>query len=178
MAELITLARPYAKAAFGYACEAQDLSGWAQQLHLLANVSAHDVVGKVIGSPAISPEQQAQVLIDVCADELSAPVQNFVRLLAENKRLALLPQVVTLFEALKSAEEQAVDVELITAFALDDASEKKLADALSARLARKVKINSVVDQQLLAGAIIKAGDLVIDGSIRGRLEKLAKAINS
>lgn len=178
MAELTTLARPYAKAAFGHARGTNDLAGWAKQLRLLANVSAHEVIGKVIGSPAASPEQQAQVVIDVCGDELSGPVQNFVRLLAENKRLALLPQVLTLFEAFKSAEEQAVDIELTTAFALDDASEKKLVDALSAKLARKVKVNSVVDQQLLAGAIIKAGDLVIDGSMRGRLEKLAKAINS
>lgn len=178
MAELTTLARPYAKAAFGYAREANDLAGWAKQLHVLANVSTHETIGKVIGSPATSPEQQAQVLIDVCGDELTGPVQNFVQLLAENKRMVLLPQVFSLFEAFKSAEEQAVDIELTTAFALDDASEKKLVDALSAKLARKIKVNSVVDQQLLAGVIIKAGDLVIDGSMRGRLEKLAKAINS
>ncbi|MCP8900483.1 F0F1 ATP synthase subunit delta [Gilvimarinus xylanilyticus] len=178
MAELTTLARPYAKAAFGFAHEHGDLSSWATQLKTLAIVSEYGKVKEIVSSPALTPEQQASTLLSVCGEELDSKVKNFVELLAENKRLALLPEVFTLFDALKTAEEQAVDVELTTAFELDDASEKKLADALSAKLARKVKVSSAVDSQLLAGAIIKAGDLVIDGSMRGRLEKLAKAINS
>jgi F-type H+-transporting ATPase subunit delta len=99
-------------------------------------------------------------------------------LLAQNKRLSLLPEIYQLFDALKTAQEQAVDVELTTAIALDEASQTNLAQALSTKLARKVNVQTVVDQHLLAGVIIKAGDLVIDGSMRGRLEKLAKAINS
>ncbi|MDO3381653.1 F0F1 ATP synthase subunit delta [Gilvimarinus algae] len=178
MAELITLARPYAKAAFAYARDIGDLAGWATQLETLAAVSGYGKAKDVVTSPSMTPEQQANALIGVCGEQLDEKVKNFVQLLAESKRLALLPEVFTLFDALKTAQEQAVDVSLTTAFELDDASQQKLADALSAKLARKVKVNTAVDEQLLAGVIIKAGDLVIDGSMRGRLEKLAKAINS
>lgn len=178
MAELTTLARPYAKAAFAFARDHGDLAGWATQLKTLAVVSEYGKAKEIVGSPGMTPADQAGALIEVCGDELSEKVKNFVQLLADNKRLALLPEVFTLFDALKTAQEQAVDVELTTAFELDDASQQKLADALSAKLERKVKVSASVDQQLLAGAVIKAGDLVIDGSMRGRLEKLAKAINS
>jgi F-type H+-transporting ATPase subunit delta len=178
VAELTTLARPYAKAAFQYALEAKDLAGWGKQLATLAAVSRYGVMQKKIALPSLSAQQQAQLLIDACGDELTAPVRNFIVLLAQNKRLLLLPEIYQLFDALKTAQEQAVDVELTTAIALDDASQAKLAEALSTKLARKVNVQTVVDQQLLAGVIIKAGDLVIDGSMRGRLEKLAKAINS
>lgn len=178
MAELITLARPYAKAAFAFARDHGELASWATQLNTLAVVSGYDKVKSLLSSPALTPEQQANTLIEVCGDELSAHVKNFVELLADNKRLALLPEVFTLFDALKTAQEQAVDVELTTAFELDDTSQQKLADALTAKLARKVKVSTAVDSQLLAGVVIKAGDLVIDGSMRGRLDKLAKAINS
>ncbi len=178
MAELTTLARPYAKAAFQYALEAKDLAGWGKQLATLAAASRYGAMQKAIASPSLSAQQQAQLLIDACGDELTAPVRNFIVLLAQNKRLSLLPEIYQLFDALKTAQEQAVDVELTTAIALDDASQAKLAEALSTKLARKVNVQTVVDQQLLAGVIIKAGDLVIDGSMRGRLEKLAKAINS
>jgi F-type H+-transporting ATPase subunit delta len=178
VAELTTLARPYAKAAFQYALEAKDLAGWDAQLATAAAASRYGVMQKKITTPSLSAQQQAQLLIDACGDELSAPVRNFIVLLAQNKRLLLLPEIYQLFDALKTAQEQAVDVELTTAIALDDASQANLAQALSNKLARKVNVQTVVDQHLLAGVIIKAGDLVIDGSMRGRLEKLAKAINS
>lgn len=178
MAELSTLARPYAQAAFKYALEAQDLAGWSPQLATLARVSRHEKLRDLIDSPVYSADEQARILNDVCGDELTQPVRNFVQLLAQNKRLSLLPEIHRLFGDLKTAQEQAVDVELTTAIALDEAAEQKLVQSLSEKLARKVNIHTVVDQRLLAGVIIKAGDLVIDGSVRGRLEKLAKAINS
>lgn len=178
MAELTTLARPYAKAAFQYALEAQDLVGWQEQLKTVAGASRYGVMQKKISTPSLSAQQQAQLLIDACGDELSAPVRNFIVLLAKNKRLLLLPEIFQLFDALKTAQEKAVDVELVTAQPLDDASRTNLSEALGKKLARKINIQTIVDQQLLAGVIIKAGDLVIDGSMRGRLEKLAKAFNS
>lgn len=178
MAELTTLARPYAKAAFQYALEAKDLAGWSKQLATVAGASRYGIMHKMIASPSLSAQQQAQLLIDACGEELSPSVRNFIVLLARNKRLLLLPEIVVFYDALKTAQEQAVDVELTTAIALDDASQANLVQALSSKLARKVNVQTVVDQHLLAGVIIKAGDLVIDGSMRGRLEKLAKAINS
>lgn len=178
MAELTTLARPYAKAAFQYALDAQDLSGWARQLATLAGASQYGAMVKVIASPSRSADQQAKALIDACGDELSEPVRNYVQLLAQNKRLILLPEIHELFEALKHLQEQSVEVELTTAFELADADQENLAKALEEKLKRKVSVRAEVDQELLAGVIVKAGDLVIDGSMRGRLEKLAKAINS
>lgn len=177
MAELFTYARPYAKAAFQYALESDDLAGWANQLALLSACSQNDTLKKVIGSPAYSAEQQAQVLIDVVAD-LASGQENFVRLLAQNKRLTLLPQIAEMFHALKLQHEQAVDVQLITAMELDSAAEDKLVQALTKKLSRKVTVKTEVDQRLLAGVVIKAGDFVIDASMRGRIDKLARAINS
>lgn len=178
MAELNTLARPYAKAAFQYALEANALAEWARQLATLAAASRYGSMADIIASPSRSAQQQAQALTEVCGDDLIGPVRNFVLLLAQNKRLLLLPEIYQLFDDFKSLHEQAVDVDLTTAFALDDASQERLAQVLSEKLARKVNVQSQVDKSLLAGVIIKAGDLVIDGSMRGRLEKLAKAINS
>lgn len=178
MAELTTYARPYAKAAFEYALDAKDLAGWSKQLATVAAASRYGVMLKKITTPSLSAQQQAQLLIDACGDELQSPVRNFIVLLAQNKRLLLLPEIYELFDAFKTAQEQAVDVELTTAIPLDDANQAALAEALTSKLARKVNIQTVVDQHLLAGVIIKAGDLVIDGSMRGRLEKLAKAFNS
>lgn len=178
MAELTTLARPYAKAAFRYGLEAKDLAGWDKQLKTAAAISRYGVMRKKLATPSLSAQQQAQLLIDVYGEELQAPMRNFIVLLAQNRRLLLLPEIYQMFDALKTAHEQAIDVELTTAIALDDASQTNLAQALSSKLARKVNVQTVVDQHLLAGVIIKAGDLVIDGSMRGRLEKLAKAINS
>ncbi|MDQ2077025.1 F0F1 ATP synthase subunit delta [Marinimicrobium sp. ABcell2] len=178
MAELSTLARPYARAAFSYARDAKKLDDWGRQLAVLASVYQHEKVRSLIASPSLTASAQAKVVTDVCGKEVSKPVGNFVELLAENKRLPLLPEISRLFDQLKLGHEKAVDVELTTAMALDESTEKKLAKALTEKLARKVNIHTVVDQSLMAGAIIKAGDLVIDGSMRGRLEKLAKAINS
>lgn len=177
MAELFTYARPYAKAAFRYAQESDALASWASQLALLSACTQNETLKKVIGSPAYSSERQAQVLIDVVAD-LNPGQQNFVRLLAQNKRLTLLPQIAELFHALKLQHEQAVDVQLISAMELDSAAEEKLVEALTKKLSRKVMVRTEVDQRLLAGVVIKAGDFVIDASMRGRIDKLARAINS
>ena len=104
--------------------------------------------------------------------------QNLVNVLAENKRIALLPQIFEQFEHLKAELEKAVDVEIISAFAVSDESKQKLTDALKAKLAKDVRVTTVVDETLVGGAIIRAGDMVIDGTVRGKLTKLAEAMNS
>ena len=178
MAELSTLARPYARAAFYYARDAKQLDDWGRQLALLASVYQYDQVRSLLANPSITADAKAKVVTDIGGNELTAPVGNFVALLAHNKRLPLVPEIARLFDALKREYEQAVDIELTSAMAVDSAAEEKLAKALAEKLSRKVNIHTVIDNSLIAGAIIKAGDLVIDGSMRGRLEKLAKAINS
>lgn len=178
MAELSTLARPYAKAAFEYAREAQDLAGWEKQLVTAAAVAVSDVIRKVLSSPSLTSEQQATIFLDVCGDELTTSGQNFIKVLAENKRLALLPEIADLFLQFKANQEKSVEVELSTAFEISAELQDRLAKALNGKLNREVNVHSVVDKSLLGGVVIRAGDVVIDGSVRGRLAKLAEAMNS
>ena len=177
MAELSTLARPYARAAFEYAVN-NDLAEWSEQLAVAAAVAQTDNMVKILTSPSLTSAQQAQHFIDVCGDVLSAKVQNFIQVLAENKRLPLLSEITTLFELFKANREKSVDVEVATAFELDAAIQEKLATALSSTLEREVTVQSFIDKSLIGGVVIRAADVVIDGSIRGRLNKLAEAMNS
>lgn len=178
MAELSTLARPYAKAAFEHAVAENELATWSTQLVVLANVSQADKVKQVLSSPSITSASQAQQIIALCGEELSAKVANFVTVLAENKRLALLPFISTLFEEFKANRERTVEVTLTSAFDVDAALEQKLAKALGAKLERDVVVVTQIDKSLIGGAIIRAADVVIDGSVRGRVAKLAEAMNS
>jgi F-type H+-transporting ATPase subunit delta len=177
MAELSTLARPYAKAAFEFAVN-DDLAAWSNQLALTAAVARTDKMVKVLSSPSLTSVQQAQHFIDVCGDALSGKVKNFIKVLAENKRLTLLPEISALYEQFKANREKTVEVNVVTAFELDAAVQEKLAKALSAKLEREVNVQTSVDKNLLGGVIVRAADVVIDGSIRGRLNKLAEAMNS
>ncbi|MBK6741218.1 MAG: F0F1 ATP synthase subunit delta [Haliea sp.] len=178
MAELSTLARPYARAAFEYARDSQQLPVWAQQLSTAAAVAADQRLKQVLSDPALTAEQQAKTLSDVCGDALGAHVRNFIGVLAVNKRLSLLPEIYSLFAQYKANQEKTVDVEVVSAFDLADATRDKLAAVLGKKLEREVKVRTSTDRNLLGGVLIRAGDLVIDGSIRGRLNKLAAAMNS
>ena len=178
MSELITLARPYARAAFGIAQNDNDLENWSNMLTLAAAVAGNSSMGSVLNDPSVSAEQISQSFIDVCGDQLDPKGQNFVRLLAENKRMLLLPEVSALFEALKAEHERSVDVEITTAFEISEATADQLAQALKNRLQREIKLATSVDKALIGGAIIRAGDTVIDSSVRGKLSKLAESMNS
>jgi len=178
MAELTTLARPYAKAAFQVALDDKALDEWSKMLGLAASVTRHERLKMLLGSPALTSEQVAQAMIDVCGDELSEKGRNFIRLLAENKRITLLGEIRAIYESLKAQQEKSLDVEVITAFAISDEISDKLATALKNRLQREVRLATRTDQSLIAGAVIRAGDMVIDNSVRGKLAKLAESINS
>lgn len=177
MAELSTLARPYAKAAFEYAVAAGDLAGWSAQLALAAGVAASDKMVKVLSSPALTSAQQATTFVEVCGDELSDKVKNFVKVLAENKRLGLLPHISALFEEFKANREKSVDVEVASVFELGDDIKQALAGKLATVLDREVNISTTIDKDLIGGVVIRAADVVIDGSVRGRLAKLAEAMH-
>ena len=178
MAELITLARPYAKAAFELALQDSALDKWSAMIALSAAVSAEPGVRTVLTSPSLSSEQIADAFIGVCGDELDAKGRNFISLLAENKRLVLLPEISSLFETLKANQEMSVDVEITTAFEISSDVSNKLAQALKDRLKREIILTTNVDQSLIGGAVIRAGDNVIDSSVRGKLSKLAESMNS
>jgi F-type H+-transporting ATPase subunit delta len=178
MAELSTLARPYAKAAFEYARDNNALAEWSQQLATAAAVTADQHFEAVLNNPALTAQQQSSLLAEVCGEELGEQVKNLVMILASNKRLALLPEIHTLFAQYKANQEKSVDVEVVSAFDLDGAAAEKLAGVLGKKLEREVKVSTSTDRDLLGGVLIRAGDLVIDGSVRGRLNKLAEAMNS
>jgi F-type H+-transporting ATPase subunit delta len=178
MAELSTIARPYAKAAFEYARENSSLVEWSEQLTIVAAVVGDESMEPVLGNPGLTAAQQAQTLNDVCGEAIGPQVQNFLVILASNKRLSLLPEIHTQFEQHKANQEKSVDVEVISAFEVAEETKDKLAEALGKKLERKVRVSSSIDEDLLGGVLIRAGDLVIDGSVRGRLNKLSEAISS
>ena len=130
MAELSTLARPYAKAAFEYAREHGALAQWSEQLKVAALVATDAGMDAVLGNPSLTSEQQARIMIDVCGDSLEAEAQNFISILASNKRLDLLPEISSQFELFKANQEKSIDVEVISAFDLADATAQKLAAVL------------------------------------------------
>lgn len=178
MSQLTTLARPYAKAAFKTAEESASLHTWSKGLGLLAALMQQDKVANYMATPSHTGEQQAAALLELCGTELDSPLQNLVRLLAGNKRLALLPEISALFETLKAERERTVEVDVISAFALDADAEAKLVATLKSRLNREVKLSSSVDKSLIGGLIVRAGDLVIDSSVRGKLKKLTETMNA
>lgn len=177
MAELSTLARPYAKAAFEYANENSAVDQWSKMLALLAELSSVPAVSALINAPGLTAKVKAEKLVEICGDALNDKGANFLRNLSENRRLPLLPQIQILFGALKAEQERTLDVEVVAAFAMDQAQQDRLAGVLQKRLERAININVSVDASLLGGVVIRAGDTIIDGSVSGRLAKLAEAIN-
>lgn len=176
MAELITLARPYAKAAFEYARVNKTLDVWSSSLAVVASVVQQAAVEELLNSPTVTSEQKSTMLFDLCGEELNEKVKNFVAVMAENKRLTLLKEVQELFEDFKSQQEKFADITVSTAFALDDVVEKALAEKLSKVLESEVSLSTDIDESLIGGVVISAGDMVIDGSVRGRLAKLTETI--
>jgi len=178
MAELTTLARPYAKAAFEHAQANQQLAAWSAVLSLAAAVSQDETVQQVLKAPRLTSVEKANTFNEVVGDKFDAQAQNFIHVLAENERLLLLPEIAALFEVFKAEQEKSVDVEVTSAFALSTDQQDKLAKVLSARLSREVRLHAAEDSSLIGGVIIRAGDLVIDGSVRGKIAKLAEALKS
>lgn len=178
MAEITTVARPYAKAAFQYAQAKSQLGAWSEMLGLLAGVVSDADFHALLVKPELSAGEQADVLLKVCGDKLNADVSNFVRQLAGNKRLDALPAISALFDTLRAEAEGALDVDVTAAYALDERQQQALAATLSRKLSRQVNLSCQVDAGLIGGALIRAGDLVIDASVRGKLGKLGATLNS
>jgi F-type H+-transporting ATPase subunit delta len=147
-------------------------------LAITANIAQQEKVVQLLTSPSLTSEQQVDALIDICGEELNDSGKNFLSALSENKRLSLLPEIYQLFAGLKAQQEKTIDVELNTAFDIDSATLDKLTNALSANLSSQVKLQVVVDESLIGGVVIRAGDTVIDSSVRGRLAKLAERLAS
>lgn len=172
MAERATIARPYAKAAFEYARDGKAFEPWSREFALACEIVADPRVAELLGNPELTAADHASLVTDVAGERLDPHFKNFVRVLAQNHRLALLPEIAAHFEALRSQVENTMDAEVISAVPLDAAQSEKLRQALDARLKARVRMKNTVDPSLLGGAVIRAGDLVIDGSLKGRLERL------
>lgn len=177
MSDLTNIARPYAKAAFDFAVEQNTLPAWLQMLTFAAEIAKNDQVSAYLNANGTA-EKQAGLFIHVCGEQLNEHGHNFIKVMAENHRLLALPEVLTTFAKLKAEHEKEIDVTVVSATELDTAQKDKLAAALTQRLARKVKLNCSVDPTIVSGLLIKAGDMVIDGSIRGKLDRLATALQS
>jgi F-type H+-transporting ATPase subunit delta len=173
MAERTTTARPYAKAIFALARKNNRLAETSVGLLRAAETVVDPRVHSLLGSPHVTPPQLAELVNGIAGEALDENGRNFISLLAQNRRLGFLPEVAALFEQMKSEVENAVDVDVISATALNADQERRYAAALQKKLGRTVRLHTKVDGSLLGGAVLKAGDLVIDGSIKGRLERLA-----
>ncbi len=176
MSLALTVARPYAQAAFEQAQKLGELKVWSEMLHAAAEAVALQDMQAAIKSTRVSPAQLNSIMFAVCGGNLSATAQNFIKLLVENKRLVVLPEILEMFEALRAEAEKSVDVVVTSAFDLNEAQKQKIAAALKVRMGREIKLSCETNRELLGGIVIRAGDKVIDGSARTRLSELAVAL--
>ena len=172
MAELLTLARPYAKAAFAYASEQGATDNWSTALNLLSAAVQDDAFSAYLSRPELTPAEQVGVIAKVLGEEQIPAVSNFLTLLAENNRLALLPEIQAEYEQLKSQNNNNVDVTIESAFPLSAEQESLLKNALEKHFNSTVSISVEVNPALIAGVVIRAGDQVIDDSALNKLEKM------
>jgi F-type H+-transporting ATPase subunit delta len=173
MADKTTIARPYARAAFEEAKVHGGLAAWSQALASGAVAVRDPLVAALLDNPKVSRAELAELVIGIAAGQLGEMGGNFFRTLAENHRLPLLPEISVLFEEMKNEAEGVADVTVISAVELSEPQLKSLEDALARRLKRQVRLHAALDPTLLGGAVIRSGDLVIDGSLKGRLERIA-----
>ena len=176
MSELTTAARPYARAAFEIASSNNATEQWTEMLNFCAAVAYDPTMKAELDSPRLSWQQAAELFQKVCAEQLDQRGNNFIKLLAEKHRLTLLPEIAALFQHYRARAQGTVDAELISAQQVDAEQIDAITNSLSKRLGKKVTLSTRIDETLIGGAIIRAGDIVIDGSMRGRLEKLSTAL--
>ena len=172
MAELLTLARPYAKAAFAFASEQGATDNWSNALQVLSAAVQDEAFSAYLNRPELTPAEQVSILAKILGEDQTAALSNFLTLLAENNRLALLPEIQAEYEQLKSQNNNTVDVVIESAFPLTSVQEQILAQALEKRFAAAVNVSVEVNPALIAGVVIRAGDQVIDDSALNKLEKM------
>jgi F-type H+-transporting ATPase subunit delta len=178
MAEVTTIARPYAEAIFQLADKSNALAAWSATLGRMAEVAQHPDVLTCIGNPNLTGRQLTALFLSLCGDGVSAEAKNFVSLLVENRRLALLPQIRDLFEQSKHEREGVLDVQVVSAFPLDDYQLGNVVGHLESKYRRKVSAQVTIDKELIGGVKIVIGDEVIDGSVRGKLEHMRAVLTT
>lgn len=173
MAEKSTIARPYAQAIFAIAREQGNLQDWSGMLQLAAEVAADPTMAKVIDNPRVTRNQVCELFLEICGDGLNDTAKNMIGVLADNGRLGFMPEIAALFEVERAHAEGFLNAEVVSAFPLTEAQKGSIAEALKRRLGKNINLECKTDESLLGGAVIRAGNLVIDGSAVGKLETLA-----
>ncbi len=173
-----TLARPYAEAIFRQAEQTKQLNQWVLMLDSLGLVLADAALQAALTNPGMTREQKAELMLAIVGEVLNQEGKNLVRLLAQNMRLALIPEIQHLFKQYQAAAQGTVDIDLATAFSLDAEQQTQLVSVLQTRLGRDVELQSRVDASLIGGFRLRAGDLVIDGSVAGQLNQLSQALGA
>lgn len=176
MAEALTTARPYAQAAFEEAQILAELKGWSEMLVTLADAICHPEVRAVVTSPRVAKSEIESLIEDLFGGKANVQQRNFIRVLVENQRLLLLPEIAAIFETLRAEAEKTVNVVVDSAFELSAAQQEKIITSLKARMGREIKLVCKVNKGLLGGVVIRVGDKVIDGSARTRLGEMANAL--
>lgn len=177
MAEKSTIARPYAEAVFAVAKDSGQLKEWSDLLQTVNMIAANEDMQSMIGNTSVNKEQIAQLIIDVASASdksiVSEQGSNLVKLLAENRRLNVIAEITEQYETLKAEAEKSIEAEIVSAVEVSATQQSLIAEKLKTRLGREVSLKCTIDESLMGGAIIKAGDMVIDGSVSGQLNKLS-----
>ena len=173
MDDPITIARPYAQAAYRQAEREHAVGAWSEGMALLAAVTGDPDLSRLLADPRVPADRVTELVLDVCGGGLSATMANFVRVLGEGRRLGVGPTIARLFEVEKSRRAGRSAVELVSAYPLEPAQVRLLVKAIGRRLGRDLTVRASVDESLIGGVVIRIGDSVIDASLAGRLRELA-----
>jgi F-type H+-transporting ATPase subunit delta len=176
MAETVTIARPYAEAAFKLAREKNALTQWSQMLEFIGVVVGDENVARAIGNPNVTRPQLESLLLGVLGDRVDGAARNFVQLLVQNGRLGLMPDIRALYERLKLEHEDLLEAQIHSAYEMDDAQVAQIVAGLENKYQRKVRAQVSVDPELIGGVRIVVGDKVMDATVRGRLEAMSAAL--
>lgn len=176
MAEIATLARPYAKAVFELAVESDNFDEWSNNLKFLTKLIEDPTISAAIDNPELGKDTLTNILLEVSEDHLCDDAQGLVKILVDNRRLRAIPQIAFQYEQLKAKHQGYIRVDIVSAYSLSQPQEQEIEASLNKRLGKSVDINIIVDKSLLGGFLIRAGDDVIDVSAKGRLEQLASEL--
>lgn len=176
MASSSTIAIPYARAVFEIAQSEASLDKWSEQLSGLAEIAANADMEQVLGNPSVTRAQVAELVIDIADGLLGGKAINLVKVLADNERIAVLPEISKRFDELKTDAENKIEAEVVSAMPLNAEQRKNIQDGLKRRFGKNIELSEKEDPSLIGGAVIRAGDLVIDGSVKGKLAKLESVV--
>ena len=176
MAEAITVARPYAMAAWRHAESNGKVDLWSEMLALMADIVRNETMAKIVGDPRVDAGQLSRLMLDICGGRLNKEAESLVRILVENGKLGLMPEIASVYASLKSEAGGAVDATVLAAFPVNAKLEQEIAAAMQKRLNREMNFTTEEDKSLLGGVVIRVGDMVIDASIKGQIEALANEL--